>query len=261
MPIKFIPLIIFIITFFSSYATEIDLSDYEKSFYSQHGEDGVLSKIIELLDPYPRFFLELGANNRAIGSNSYLLRLQGWGGLSMNRLFEKPKSNIFKEFITAENVNELLAKHKTHGFYLLIIDMSYNDFYIWKAIKPKYEPALVMIRYNGTHLPHQDKIVKYHPYYCGDGTDYFGASILALYNLGKSRGYSLVYADQTGANLFFIKDDILKEKNLSFKNMNDVEKLYRYPTYGIDQTQDYRKDAMQRPYLSSSDLIESKQLP
>ncbi|HNA62898.1 MAG TPA: hypothetical protein PKW79_07465, partial [Rhabdochlamydiaceae bacterium] len=70
-----------------------------------------------------------------------------------------------------------------------------------------------------------------HPYYCGDHTNYFGASILALYRLGRSKGYSLLYAEQTGHRLFFIRDEMIGQ--LSFKKMNLVEELYRPPQQKI----------------------------
>jgi hypothetical protein len=123
------------------------------------------------------------------------------------------------------------------GFDLLSIDIGYNDFYLWNALDVKYKPAVVLIAYNATYSEKEDRVVKYRPYYCGDGTDYFGASILALYKLGRSKGYSLVYADQTGSNLFFIRDDLLEEFHVSFQNVNDVEALYHPSSYVIPRYQ------------------------
>jgi hypothetical protein len=258
MLIKLASLVIFLAFPFFIYAEEIDLNNYEKSIYSRHGEDGVLAKIMEVLNPFPLFFLELGTIDKSIGSNSQLFRMQGWDSLTMNRYYESRNHKIFKEYVTAENVINLLGKHKEqHGFYLLFIDMSYNDFYIWKSLNEKYQATVVVIKYNATHAPSEDKVVKYYPYYCGDGTDYFGASILALYNFGRSAGYSLVYADQSGTNLFFIKDEVLQEKNLQFKNMNDVEKIYRSPMYGSGLNARYLKDMKDRLYLSSSEILNS----
>ncbi len=133
--------------------------------------------------------------------------------------------------------------------------IDYNDFYVWKAIGKAYSPSVVLIAYNGTHLPQEDKVVKYHPLYVGGGYNYFGASIRALYNLGRSKGYSLVYVESTGTNLFFIRDDILKENCLVFKDMNDVEKLYRNPTYGKGPNGGHEKDPKNRPYLTSEELL------
>lgn len=236
---------------------EIDLNRYELSLYSQNGEDGVLAKIFELITPSCRYFVDFGSYDGMTGSNSYILRRQGWLGLLLDRMFDAPEYNLHKEFITAENINDLFEKYDVpHSFGLLSIDIDYNDFYVWQAIDKKYRPAVVVIEYNAAHLPEEDKVVKYRPYFCGDGTTYFGASIRALYNLGRSKGYSLVYAEKSGTNLFFIRDDILREKNLSFKGMNNLEMIYRPATYEASPIGAHRVDTKNRPYLSSTDLIE-----
>jgi len=248
-------LIVFLFSFFSASTEEIDLSLYENSLYSQNGEDGVLQKIFQLINPSSGFCVEFGANDGITTSNTYLLRAQGWDCLLLDRMYHDPEQKLYKEFITAGTINELFEKYEVPStFGLLSIDIDYNDFYVWKSINPKYQPAVVVIEYNGTHLPHEDKVVKYLPFYCGDGTNYYGASILALYNLGRSKGYSLVYAEKSGTNLFFIQDTILEKHKLTFKNMNDVEKIYRIPTYGKGPNGGHRTDQKNRPYLSSTEI-------
>ncbi len=250
-------LLIFLTSFCFICAEEIDLSSYDYSLYSQNGEDGILSKIFQLVEPTSRYCVEFGAHDGITTSNTYLLRMQGWNCLLLDRMFENPDFNLHKEFITAGNINDLFTKYNVPSdLDLLSIDIDYNDFYVWKAIdNHKFWPAVVVIEYNATHLPDQDNVVKYLPYYCGDGCNYFGASILALYNLGRSKGYSLVYAEKAGVNLFFIRDDILAEKKLSFKDMNNPEKLYRYPTYGKGPNGGHRSDHKARIYVSSVDLL------
>lgn len=237
-------------TFVSSllFSQEIDLSPYEASIYSQNGEDGVLAKIFELIGTSSRYCVEFGAYDGITGSNTCLLRKQGWSALLLDRRSDSPE--IHKEFITAENITALFDKYKVpKNLDLVSIDIDYNDFYVWQALDPKYQPKVVLIEYNSALLPDQDKVAKPMPYYSGDGTIYYGASILALYNLGRSKGYSLVYAEKAGVNLFFIRNDILKEKNLQFKDVNNVEKLYQKPT-AI-----HREDPKNRVFLSSADLL------
>lgn len=250
-------LFLLIASFSSLLAEEIDLSRYETSIYSQNGEDGVIAKIFKLFNPSSRFCVEFGAYDGMTGSNTYLLRKQGWDCLLLDRMYEIPELKLYKAFITAENINELFEMHGVpHEFDLLSIDIDYNDFYIWKALDEKYKPAVVVIEYNATHLPDEDKVIKYKPYFCGDGTNYYGASILALYNLGRSKGYSLVYAEQAGVNLFFIRDEIIQKFGLHFQHMNDVKKIYCSPTYGKGPNGGHRQDPKNREYLSSKELLE-----
>lgn len=244
------------LTCFSLHAEEIDLSKYEFSLYSQNGEDGVLSKIFEEISPNFKFCVEFGAFDGVTGSNTYLLRLQGWQTVLLDRMFEREEHNLFKEYITAENINDLFEKYQVpHTFDLLSIDIDYNDFYVWKALDEKYRPAVVVIEFNATHSPSEDKVVKYQPYFSGGGSNYYGASILAMYNLGRSKGYSLVYAEENGVNLFFIRDDILEKTHAQFKNVNDVMNLYRTPKYGNGPNGGHPQDPKNRKYLSSIDLL------
>ena len=49
----------------------------------------------------------------------------------------------------------------------------------------------MVCEYNATNLPHEDKVVlRNETNFVGN---YFGASILAFYNLGRKYKYSLVY--------------------------------------------------------------------
>jgi hypothetical protein len=58
----------------------------------------------------------------------------------------------------------------------------------------------------------------------------------------------LVYAESHGCNLFFIRDDLLQGE-VSFKDVNDVEKLYRRAAFPRGE------DARHRAYLSAEELL------
>jgi hypothetical protein len=228
----------------------VELNTFEHSLYSQNGEDGILTKIFQLIPPNSKYCVDIGAGDGITNSNTYLLRLQGWDCLLLDRAYEIPAYNLYKEFVTAKNINQFFDKYLVpFQFDLLSIDIDYNDFYIWNALDAKYMPVVVVINYNATLGLSEDAVVKYHPFYCGDGTDYFSASITAFANLGRSKGYSLVYADVSGNNLFFIRNDILQEKNLVFPHTNDVEKLYH------PRLDNLRRDEKLRPYTTSETEI------
>ena len=211
----------------SGCGVEIDLSKHEKSFYSQNGEDGILDYLFSHIQSCERLCVECGAGDGISNSMSYFLRTQGWETLLFDRLFDIPFLNLHKEYITAENLNTILEKyHVSNTFALLIIHMRYNDFYLWKGLSGQYIPAVVCIGYNPCFSPDEDKVVPYHPFFYGDDSNYFGASMRALSQLGASKGYTLIYAEKSGHHLFFVRDDILRKERLVFKNSGNLSALY-----------------------------------
>lgn len=236
-------------------AVEINLNLYENSFYSPNGEDGILARLFTLLKPQLYFCVDCGAKDGISSNLTFLLRNQGWKGLLFDRTYDIPTAHLHKESLTAENINALFAYYAVpEVFDLLTLDTGYNDFYLWNSLDKRYTPSVVCIAYNAYLGPSDDKVVVYHPYYCGDDTTYFGASISALARLGKAKGYTLVYAEETGRHLFFVLDILIERYQLSFKDSDDVHKLFRAPHYENGDT-GYRLDSRNREYISSSEII------
>lgn len=137
------------------------------------------------------------------------------------------RRNVKLEKVTAENIQQLFQKYNVpKSFDLLSIDIDYNDYWVWKAITD-YSPRVVVIEYNSSVPPTESRVVPYDPNAVWDGTNYFGASLLALRNLGLSKGYTLVGCDSRGINAFFVKSDLIKGLQI-----NNIDQLYRPPQYG-----------------------------
>ncbi|MBA3721548.1 MAG: class I SAM-dependent methyltransferase [Parachlamydiaceae bacterium] len=235
---------------------EIDISRYEKKVYSQNGEDGVLVELFNYIKPDHKYFVEFGVESGS-QCNTRLLRTKyQWNGLMMDGSHANAEINLHQELITAENINTLFDKYKVpYNLDLLSIDLDFNDFYIWNAISPDYKPKVVVIEYNASHLPEEDKIVEYDSQGKWDYSNYFGASILAMARLGNKKGYSLVYADNNGVNLFFVRNDLLSILPVKIKNAGDIGKIYKAPKYGVGPNGGHPVDAKNRLYLSSIDVL------
>ncbi|CAF1201515.1 unnamed protein product [Rotaria sp. Silwood1] len=57
------------------------------------------------------------------------------------------------------------------------------------------------------------------------GTVHFGAGILALAALGRAYGYTLVYGEQNGVNLFFVQTCLLVRQGV-LDDVPSIEKLH-----------------------------------
>ena len=254
---------------------KIFLNNFEKKIYSQFQEDGITEKIFEVIGTTNKFYLDFGGTENT--NNSEVLHKEhGFNGVLWNG-DDLPceYTKIHKEFITRENIIELCKKYNVpKEFDFLSIDIDGNDWYIWKKMceEKEYQPRVVVIEYNATFPPPEDKIMEYKSDYSWDLSIYQSASIQAMYNLGRKLGYSLVCAESFGYNLFFVRDDVVGD---SFHGVNNVEMLYRTPklghrpcgpdgvrhtedclkTYRLDGILGHKPDLLNRPWISSSEAF------
>ena len=186
---------------------EINLGIYEAKKFSQFGEDGITIQLVKLIygsDIYNKNYVEFGVESGTECNTRVLSEMLGWKGLLMDAGYENDKINLKKEFINKENIIKLFEKYNVpKHINLLSVDIDFNDFYCLNEILKKYTCDIIICEYNSTHLPHEDNIVIYDKDATWDETNYFGASLLSLYKLGKKYNYSLVYSTYTGVNCFF----------------------------------------------------------
>ena len=247
---------------------EVDLSLYEKAINSESGEDGITFKLFELFGTTNKYYVEFGAEWGNCQNNTYALRrLGGFSGLLMDCNYSNPSINLHKHFVTKDNVIELFQRYNVpEKFDLLSLDIDGHDFYVLKEILKKYTPRIMICEYNSCHPPEDDKVVleTEKEFLLKDNTgkrymtNYFGATLLAFYKLGKFYNYSLVYSTKSGVNCFFVHNDLLENNNIKLKNINNVNKLYNRPSYRYgpgNHIYGHTKDPLKRRYVSADTLL------
>lgn len=201
--------------------------------YSQFEEDGILLYLFSIITPVGRSCLELCAGTGIECNTANLIVNHGWWGhlfdgdadnVARGRAFYAHHHDTFlrppnfsRAWITAENVNQLVADSGLRGpVDLLSLDMDGNDYWIWKALEV-VEPTVVICETHNTIPPDLALTIPYNPtFQLGSFDDDFrGASLKAMVNLGRAKGYRLVGTHRFGFNAFFIKngmaDDLLPE--------------------------------------------------
>lgn len=104
--------------------------------------------------------------------------------------------------------------------------------YVWRAINDsQFAPRVVIIEYNAGIPTNVSAVVDIADAARWTGTNYFGASLRALAELGASKGYSLIYCDRRGVNAFFVRSDILRCQGVVPPS---VEAVWRPPAYGLN---------------------------
>ena len=134
---------------FNVNSTMIDLFEWEKSIYSQNGEDGIIEKIFDTIgksdSPY---YVEFGVED-GTECNTRYLREKNWTGLMMDGGNYNKEINLQKEFIYQSNIIQLFKKYKVpKEFEFLSTDIDYNDFYVLMTILKSYKPKVRCAEYN-----------------------------------------------------------------------------------------------------------------
>jgi hypothetical protein len=204
------------------------LAAHEMRWSSQNGEDGIVLHLFSRLGVKAGCtFVEIGAGDGRECNSAVLALHFGWRGLLMDgdsghvdtarRYYQRrlgpeaDRVSVTGAFVTAENVNKLLAGHGWHGeIDLLGIDIDGVDYWIWAALD-QVSPRVVVIEFNAGLGAERSAVVPYRPdfdRFADDPTGcFFGASLGALTQLGAAKGYVLAGCDSTGTNAFFVRAD------------------------------------------------------
>jgi hypothetical protein len=196
-------------------AKRVDLGAFERNVHSQAGQDGVLEKIFEIIEPTTKYAVEFGAGDGVKDSNTRNLLLKGWSGLQIEgdpalakqlarNYADLPRVKTLQAWVYPGNIELLFEENGVPpDLDLLSIDIDSNDWYVWRAIRD-YRPKVVLIEVNPLFPPPQRMVIDFHPMNFWDSTDYFGASLQSMYELGKKKGYELVYHTKFSNDAFFV---------------------------------------------------------
>ena len=205
--------------------------------FAQEFEDRLCKSLFEEFETFEsqefRTIVDIGASDGITLSNSRLFVELGFQSLLVDadrHRFKALKQNsieftkcyLSNEYVTSENVSELLNLSQIIKIGILTIDIDGLDLYILRKFLP-YDPKIVVIEYNPTiplHVSFEQKM----------GQTNFGNSALAIYEIMTSAGYYLRYATQT--NLIFSK--ISSPHNFELKDLLDDGETVRGIWVGYD---------------------------
>ncbi|MEK6280175.1 MAG: hypothetical protein AABN95_07445 [Acidobacteriota bacterium] len=211
--------------------------------YSQHDEDGIIEEVFKRIGSTNRFFVEFGVGDGLENCTLYCL-LKNWHGVWIDGsatcveaienefkfLTESGRLKVRYAFTTAENIEQHFQELGVpEKFDLLSIDIDNNDYWVWKAIQ-RYSPRVVAIEYNASFKQTVNCVIPYNPARIWNYTNYFGASLKALEELGREKGYCLVGCNYTGVTAFFVRQDLVDDH---FAEPFSAENHYEAPRYYV----------------------------
>lgn len=213
---------------------EVNLLDSYKSVYSQQGQDGILEKVFDCIGTTNKYFVEFGSSGlkNGGGNTAYFREQYGWDGLLIDYMENPYGEKHTKDYevkihkMKASNVNEIFSQYNVpREMDLLSIDIDGQDFHVWHALDSrKFYPRVVCIECNYEMIATTDYVLKYDEDWVWKGDYLTGASMTAMKLLGDKKGYSLV--SMVGSDCIFVRNDILQQLKIRFKNTNDVEELW-----------------------------------
>lgn len=218
------------------YKNPLNLVPFGRKIFSQNDEDGILIEIFRRIGTTNKTFIEFGCGD-GIENNSYALLFQNWNGLwidgspknigkirkGLPKTLADGQLTVLESFITQENINELIAATiKAEEIDLLSVDIDGNDYFVWDAITC-VSPRVLVMEYNAKFAPPIRYCMDYDPKHQWDYTDHGGVSLKFIEEKAAQKGYSLVGCSLSGANAFFVRNDLLADQ---FEQPFTAEKHY-----------------------------------
>ena len=202
-----------------------DLRAAEFKVFSQWNEDGIIQHLVRHTDIAEPTFIEFGVDDYREANTRFLLVNDGWRGLVLDSgdthiefVYEtsglgwRHPIEARRAFLARETINDEFRAAGFHGdLGLLSIDVDGMDYWIWDAIEV-VAPRIVVVEYNSLFGCEHAITVPYDPAFdyavAHFSRLYFGASLPALVDLGRRKGYGFVGCESHGANAFFVRDDV-----------------------------------------------------
>lgn len=212
------------------------MEQFEKSIYSQQGEDGIIARIFEVIGTDTKFAVDIGAYDGRITSNVMALEDNGWQALKLEGgdiadTEEAKRNGVKKHWVEPENVVELFEQYEVPlNFDFLSLDIDSIDYHVLKKLLDSgYKPRAMVTEYNASYGPVLPVVVRY-PVDPGKlWGDYYGASLAAFYYLLKHHGYRLVYCERNGVNAFWVREELATDDLPGLT----PSQAYRPPNYGM----------------------------
>jgi hypothetical protein len=220
-----------------------NIRDAEFKVFSQFGDDGIIQYILHNVNVDEEIFVEFGVQNYTEANTRFLLMNNNWSGLVMESdqsdveyILKDPISwkydlTAVNALVTMDNINEILLEHGISSYPgLLSIDIDGNDYWVWKAISV-IDPVVVIVEYNSVFGLEHAITVPYDPTF--NRTEkhhsnlYWGASLRALMQVGKSKGYAFVGCNSAGNNAYFVRNDRLGGLKEVSAQLGYVESKFR----------------------------------
>ncbi len=215
------------------------LSDVDYKIFSQNGEDGILDYLLTSLAIENPKFLEIGVGDFTECNTRFIFdRCSAKGTIidCINNFEEKVKKNvelwkgdlkIINKKINSENISDLIENSDCFfNLDIFSLDIDGIDYWVLNELPVKFS-KIAVIEYNANFGPTLEISVPNIKNF--NRTEYhysnlcFGASLRAIINLMKSKGFKFIGVNKSCINAFFINEDFIQDLSLETVNERNLE--------------------------------------
>jgi hypothetical protein len=237
------------------------LQAYEKSVYSQCGEDGIIEEILRRIAEYvplDHWCVEFGALDGIYLSNTYhLIKNQGYKAVLIEgdeSKYEALCRNVSQDdvikicrFVTLNGQSSLDCILQSTAiptcFDFLSIDIDGCDYHIFESLKI-YCPKVICIEFNHS-IPNEVDFVQ-----PADFAVKQGSSARSLVRLAGEKGYFL--AAVTPCNLLLVHEDfkaaVSDGSSKSLEELRDDSQYRTFVFFGYDGSVHLSRDSLSMPW-------------
>ncbi|MBN9204240.1 hypothetical protein [Methylibium petroleiphilum] len=209
------------------------LKKYARNVMSQGGEDGIVEQLLKVLGSHAesKWCVEFGAWDGKHYSNTWnLINHHGYNAVmiegSRTRFQDllatygaAPQVVCVNRIVSfaqgPDSLDSIFAETRLpRVFDLISIDIDGNDYHVWDSLK-SYAPRIVVIEFNST-IPNDVVFVQDMNFKVNQG-----CSLLALIELGQTKGYELAYV--THLNAIFVRADEFSKLGIAD---NGIDAMY-----------------------------------
>lgn len=215
------------------------INEIEYSVFSQFGDDGILSYLVNILNLSKKKFIEIGTEEYEECNTRLLLEKFNMSGLIIEgnkrhtskikkkELMWKYDLRLVEEFVKKDNIqNILLDNNYTKDIAVLSIDIDGNDYWIWEAVD--LEPDIVVIEYNSIFGSKEECSTIYRDDFTRSSehlsNKLYGSSIQALIKLAQRKNYFFLGTNLNGNNAYFLQKKY-QDKFINFDKLINISKF------------------------------------
>lgn len=214
-----------------------NLLSYSRDVTSEHGEDGVIERIFQIIGEGTRSCVDLGALNGVHGSNVWnLIKRKNWSGVLIEAdqtYFERLKKeyaglnnvhcvNAFVSFEGENSLDNIFARTSLpKDFDLFSLDVDGNEYHLWESLA-NYRPKIMIVEFNPT-IPNDVSFIQPR-----DMKVFHGSSLKALVDLAKEKGYELIATNEF--NAFFVLKELFPKFGISENSIDAIHTQRQYET-------------------------------